>query len=81
MQMALGSCVSVYGGISRDTVHVNNQPIMFWSHLEKGMHLGGRPLWSYLFHFFSPQHCKPIHWSYNRRLLQNLDKLYMTKNI
>lgn len=36
MQMALGSCISVYGGISRDSVHVNNQPIMFWSHLKKG---------------------------------------------
>lgn len=38
------------GGINRETVHVNNQPIMFWSHLE-GDEGGGRPSWSYLFHF------------------------------
>lgn len=67
--MALGSCISVYGGVIRDTVHVNNQPIMFWSHLEKGIIWGGRRLWSYLFPFVSP---KPIHWSYNNLLYLEL---------
>lgn len=59
MQMALRSCSGVYGGNNRDTVHVNNQPSMFWSRLEKGDAFGVGDLCGRTCHnFFSFECCK-----------------------